>query len=95
MHLEFNMPNISIIRLRELERAERTVKQHELREAAKDAANELMECAGLMIAMRAANDQLTIDDKSVLREVKRRVPTAFAAWAQLTNPKLNEVGGLS
>jgi hypothetical protein len=89
------MPNISMMRLRELERAEEAVKQQALREAAKPAADELMQCAGLMIATRASNDQLTIDDKIVLREVKRRAPTAFAAWAQLTNPKLNEIGGLS
>lgn len=89
------MPNISIMRLRELERAEQTVKTHQLRESAKTAADEIMQLAGLMIATRAADSNLNEFDKIVLREVQKRAPTAFWAWAQLTNPKLNDVGGLS
>lgn len=89
------MPNISIVRLKELERAEQTLKTNALREAAKVAGDEIMTCAGLMIATRAVNETLTEEDKAVLREVRSRAPTAFYAWAQLTNPKLNEIGGLS
>ena len=89
------MPNISGSRLIAFERAEQRLKQLEYRQAAEEAGKEIMSLAGLSIADRGVRGQLTAEDKIVLREVRRRVPTAYYAWAQLTNPKLNEIGGLS
>lgn len=89
------MPNIGTVRLLQLEKAEKLLKQLEYRSAAEEAGKEIMDLAGLMIADRAHRDQLTAEDKILLREVRKRVPTAYYAWAALTNPKLNTIGGLT
>lgn len=89
------MPSISNLRLHQLEKAERDLKTATYQKAAVEAAEEIKKLSGLLLAQRAVELKLTDQDKLLLREVRHRCPTSFHAWAELANPKLNELGALS